>query len=70
MKAPMLAMSLLAALATPALAANADAPNQNVDKTNDAGNATGNAQTDRLNTGQLDRNQPPPAGSQPAPPAK
>ncbi|MDQ2802018.1 MAG: hypothetical protein M3Y41_04770 [Pseudomonadota bacterium] len=42
-------------------AANADHPNQNVDKSNDKGNDTGNSQTDRLNSGQLDANQPPSA---------
>jgi len=47
---------------TPLLAANADAPYQNVDKRNDAGNDTGNSQVDRLNSGQLDANQRPASG--------
>ncbi len=38
-------------------AANADHPDQNVDKRNDAGNDTGNSKVDRLNSGQLDENQ-------------
>ena len=56
-----LAMSLLAA---PALAANADAPQSNVDKSNDAGNSTGDDKVDTLNRGQLDENQRP-ANAQP-----
>lgn len=39
MKELIVALSLIAA---PALAANADAPEKNVDKTNDAGGSTGN----------------------------
>ncbi len=39
-----------------AQAANASAPYANVDHRNDAGNDTGNAQVDRLNSGQLDEN--------------
>jgi hypothetical protein len=55
----------------PALAANADAPQANVDKHNDAGNSTGNDKVDTLNRGQLDANQKPPAtaASTPAAPA-
>jgi hypothetical protein len=40
-----------------ARAANADQPYQNVNKANDAGNNTGNAQVDKLNSNQLDENQ-------------
>lgn len=57
----------------PALAANADAPQSNVDKRNDAGNSTGNNKVDALNRGQLDENQkpaaPPAPASTPAAPA-
>lgn len=68
-----LAMALLAA---PALAASADVPQRNVDKSNDAGNSTGNDKVDTLNSGQLDGNQtltnaqpkPAPAAAQPAAP--
>ena len=68
-----LALALLLGLAapaftTPALAANAEAPNSNVDKRTDAGNSTGNDKVDTLNRGQLDANQRP-AASQPASPA-
>jgi len=34
-----------------------------VDKSNDKGNDTGNSQTDRLNSGHLDANQPPSASA-------
>lgn len=54
------------ALARPALAANADAPHGNVDRSNDAGNSTGDDKVDALNRGQLDENQKP-ATAQPAP---
>ena len=52
----------LAIVAAPAMAANADQPYQNIDKSNDAGNSTGNFQVDPLNRSQLDENQrtPPP----------
>ncbi len=53
------------------LAANADNPYGNVDHRNDAGNDTGDSQTDRLNAGQLDRNYRGPwyyKNGQPAPP--
>lgn len=50
MKAILTALVLL--LAAPALAANGDAPNKNVDKSNDAGGDTGNANTEKLNQGQ------------------
>ncbi len=66
MKVLILALTLLA---TPVLAANADAPDKNVDKSNDAGGSTGNTQTDKLNNGQLDANQKPSSG-QDAPAAK
>ncbi len=68
MKFLLVALSLMAAV--PALAANADAPDQNVDKRNDAGGSTGNDQVDRLNKGQLDQNQHPAPASQDPPPAK
>ncbi len=68
MKALLVALSLLAAGS--ALAANADAPDQNVDKRNDAGGSTGNDQVDQLNKGQLDQNQRPVPAQQEAPPAK
>ena len=51
-----------------ARAANADNPQGNVDRSNDAGNSTGNSQVDRLNAGQLDQNQGkqgPAGGAQP-----
>ncbi len=64
MKFLLVALSLMAALA-----ANADAPDQNVDKRNDAGGSTGNDQVDRLNKGQLDQNQHPAPASQDPPPA-
>lgn len=54
------------ALACPALAANADAPHGGVDRSNDAGNSTGDDKVDTLNRGQLDANQKP-ATVQPAP---
>lgn len=57
-----LGLGLLAA-PTPLRAANVDQPYQNVNKSNDAGNSTGNSQVDRLNSGQLDANQP--QGSRP-----
>ena len=64
MKAVVVILSLLAA--APALAANADAPNRNVDKSNDAGGPTGNDKVDQLNKGQLDENQRPAPSSQDA----
>lgn len=70
---PALALALGLGLApAPLRAANADHPDQNVDKRNDAGNDTGNSQVDRLNSGQLDENQRPPAAAgatAPTPPA-
>lgn len=68
MKAVLVALCLMAA--APALAANADAPDKNVDKRNDAGGATGNDQVERLNRGQLDENQRPAPARQDAPPPK
>lgn len=50
MKAILTALILLFAI--PALAANGDAPDKNVDKSNDAGGDTGNAKTEKLNQGQ------------------
>ena len=61
-----LALLVAPALAGPALAANADAPHGNVDRSNDAGNSTGNDKVDALNRGQLDESQKP-ATAQPAP---
>jgi len=68
MKALVVVLSLIAAV--PALAANAEAPSQNVDKSNDAGNSTGDDKVDSLNKGQLDENQRPASSNQEAPPAK
>ncbi len=45
--------------ALPSMAANAEHPAQNVDKTNDKGGPTGDSKVDELNRGQLDANQPP-----------
>ena len=61
-----IAITLLLGTAAPALAANADTPQANVDKRTDAGNSTGNDKVDTLNRGQLDENQKP-ADAQPAP---
>jgi hypothetical protein len=68
MKALVVTLGLL--VAAPALAANADTPNRNVDKSNDAGGPTGNDKVDQLNKGQLDENQRPAASSQDAPTAQ
>ena len=65
MKVLVVTLGLLAA--APALAANADAPNRNVDRSNDAGGPTGNDKVDHLNKGQLDENQRPAASNQDAP---
>ena len=46
------------------LAANAEQPYQNVDKSNDKGNDTGNGRVEDLNKGQLD--QKPALGAAPA----
>lgn len=68
MKQIAIALTLLVVAAAPALAANADAPQSNVDKSNDAGNSTGNDKVDALNRGQLDANQRPAApAATPAP---
>ncbi len=65
MKALVVTLGLLAA--APALAANADAPNRNVDKSNDAGGPTGNDKVDQLNKGQLDEQRlAPPSQDAPA----
>lgn len=66
MKALLAALLLLtaAALGAPALAANADAPHKNVDKSNDAGNSTGNDQTEKLNQQQASQ---PATTTRPAP---
>ncbi len=58
MKALVVTLGLL--MAAPALAANADAPDRNVDRSNDAGGPTGNDKVDQLNKGQLDEQRPPP----------
>ena len=60
MKPLFVALSLLAA--APAFAANADAPNRNVDRSNDKGGPTGDDKVDALNKGQLDENQRPAQG--------
>ncbi len=71
MKPYAIAITLLLGAAAPALAANADAPQANVDKRTDAGNSTGNDKVDALNRGQLDADQKPTAtaASPPAAPA-
>lgn len=56
MKSYAIAITLLLGAAAPAFAANANAPQANVDKRNDAGNSTGNDKLDALNRGQLDAN--------------
>jgi hypothetical protein len=45
-------------------AANADHPYENIDRSNDAGNDTGDSRVETLNKGQLDENQRP-AGQPP-----
>lgn len=65
MPACVIAAAALLAFAAPAAAANADEPNARVDRSNDAGNSTGNDRVDDLNKKQLDGNQPRP---QPPPP--
>lgn len=67
MKALVVTLGLLAA--APALAANADTPDRNVDKGNDAGGPTRNDQVDRLNKRQLDESQRPSPSSQSPPPS-
>ena len=61
---PLLALLALsfAVPAFPVLAANADQPYSNVDKSNDRGNSTGNNRVEDLNRGQLDQNQRPQQG--------
>ena len=54
-----LVLVFLLAAPLPVCAANADQPYTNVDKSNDAGNSTGNSQVDQLNRSQLDENQKP-----------
>ncbi len=59
---PALAVTFAAGLAlapAPAFAAHAGAPYTNVDKRNDAGNDTGDAQVDALNAAQLNQNYQP-----------
>lgn len=60
MKALVVLLGLIAA--APTLAANADAPTRNVDKSNDKGGPTGDDKVDALNKGQLDENQRPAQG--------
>ncbi len=69
MKSYAIAITLLLGAAAPALAANSNAPQANVDKRNDAGNSTGNDKVDALNRGQLDANQKPAAAAASAPEA-
>lgn len=69
MKSYAIAITLLLGAAAPALAANTDAPQANVDKRSDAGNSTGNDKVDTLNRGQLDANQKPAATAASAPEA-
>ena len=69
----MRALLLVAALAipaVPALAANADQPYLNVDKSNDQGNSTGNGKVEDLNKAQLDVNQKPAPATPPTTPTK
>ena len=68
MKALVVALGLLAA--APVLAANADMPNRNVDRSSDKGGPTGDDKVDALNKGQLDENQRPAASSQDDPAAQ
>ncbi len=68
MKALVVVLSLIGA--APVLAANAEVPSQNVHKSNDAGNSTGNDKVDSLNKGQLDENQRPAPSSEDPQPAK
>lgn len=63
--ATLLALSFV--VATPVLAANADKPYANVDRSNDKGNSTGNSRVEDLNRGQLDQNQRPAQGLGAAP---
>ena len=56
--------AILTSLCLPVLAANANEPDKNVDKTNDQGGPTGNDKTDELNKAQQT---PPPAPSAPNP---
>lgn len=66
--AALLAATLGALAAPPAQAANARNPYGNVNPRTDAGNDTGNWQTDRLNDAQLGRNYPGPGPYYPASP--
>jgi hypothetical protein len=52
----LVAVPALAVSAPAALAANADAPYQNIDHSNDKGNDTGDSQVEGLNNGQLNGN--------------
>ena len=64
---PALAAAVLLSLASSSvLAANADNPQGNIDRGNDAGGDTGDSKVDDLNKGQLDENQgqAKPAGEQ------
>lgn len=54
---------ILTGLSLPVLAANANEPDKNMDKSNDQGGPTGNDKTDELNRAQ----QTPPAPSAPSP---
>ena len=65
-----LAVLALLAIGSPAMAANADQPDRNVNKANDKGGDTGNGKVDDLNRGQLNENQKPPAAPGDARPAK
>ena len=57
MKKPFIAVlaAVLVLGATPVFAANADNPYKNVDRSNDKGNSTGDAQVPDLNQRELDR---------------
>lgn len=72
------AFALALSAAPAAMAANAKMPYKNIDRSNDAGNNTGDSEVDKLNSAQLDQNykgpytpitpgmaSPPPPGSMP-----
>lgn len=50
------AIALALSAAPAAMAANAKTPYRNVDRSNDAGNETGDSKVDALNAAQLDQN--------------
>lgn len=50
------ALALAISAAPAAMAANAKTPYKNIDRSNDAGNNTGDTDIDKLNSAQLDQN--------------